>query len=409
MPTQEQINPAVLQWARVTAGLSLDDAARRLGLTSGPRGTAEEKLAAIEAGEKAATDTQIAKMAAVYHRPLIALYLAEPPREANGYEDFRTTTAAVATDEAARLGALVRDVRVRQSILRELVEADEGAVPRGFVGSVPISTPIPAAVAKIRQLLDLPQGASRPKANVDLFSDLRERVEAAGVFVLLLGDLGSWQTAIPASVFRGFAVADDLAPLIVINDQDAKPAWSFTLIHEFAHILVGSTGISGAPTTHNPATPKERVERFCNDVAGETLLPAEALTTLDRLTDLDDLLDEATEIAAAWGVSQAMAAYRLWRVGRADADTYGQAVRVFADRWTKQRKQKREQRQDDEGGPNFYVVRRHRLGSAIVETVGQGLRAEAITHSTAAKVFGVKPGAVEALLSTAGGPRRQAG
>jgi hypothetical protein len=35
-------------------------------------------------------------------------------------------------------------------------------------------------------------------------------------------------------VFRGFAPADDLAPFIVINDND--PAHSFTLLHELVHI-----------------------------------------------------------------------------------------------------------------------------------------------------------------------------
>jgi hypothetical protein len=43
-------------------------------------------------------------------------------------------------------------------------------------------------------------------------------------------------------VFRGFALADDLAPFIVINDND--PAHSFTLPHELVHISGSAQAVS---------------------------------------------------------------------------------------------------------------------------------------------------------------------
>lgn len=52
----------------------------------------------------------------------------------------------------------------------------------------------------------------------DAFAFLRALVEASGVFVLLAGDCGHLTTAVEVSVFRGFAIADALAPFIVIND-----------------------------------------------------------------------------------------------------------------------------------------------------------------------------------------------
>ena len=88
--------------------------------------------------------------------------------------------------------------------------------------------------------------------------------------MLLLGNLGSYHTNIPLEIFRGFAVADALAPMIVINDQDAKTAWGFTALHELAHLWLGSTGVSGGD-------PAVQIEQYCNDVAGEILLPAAEL------------------------------------------------------------------------------------------------------------------------------------
>jgi hypothetical protein len=53
------------------------------------------------------------------------------------------------------------------------------------------------------------------------------------------------------------------------------------------------------------------------------------------------------------------------------------------------------------------------MGEALLRFVGHGLRADTVTHTTAAKVLGVRPGAVEPLLSSVmglgnGAPKRKA-
>jgi Zn-dependent peptidase ImmA (M78 family) len=416
MNSRVAINPAVLVWARQTAGLSVDEAAAKIGLTSGARASAIEKLESMESGEREPSEGQLVKMASVYHRPLLALYMAEPPRPAVRAEDFRTMKAPAPPQETARLEALVRDVRTRQGILRDLMEDEEDAAPLKFVGSLAVNTPVGQAAARIKDALKIDNDRSFRRGMrepYDLFTELRRRAEALRIFVILLGDLGNYLTAISPKVFRGFAVADKLAPMIVINDQDAKAAWSFTLIHELVHIFVGSIGISGLPVTGEPVTQNARVERFCNDVAGELLLPDQALVRVQRMATADAILQEAEILCREWHVSKAMAAYRLWRAQKADADTYGEVVRILGDQWQRQRAVEREKNKATDSGPNYYVVRRHRLGDALLRFVSHELRAEAVTHTTAAKILGVKPGAVEALLSGMvgagnGAPRRKA-
>jgi Zn-dependent peptidase ImmA (M78 family) len=95
--------------------------------------------------------------------------------------------------------------------------------------------------AKIRETLGISTAKQRrARDTTALFSLLRTAAEKAGIYVLLLGDLGSHHSDIGEEVFRGVALADDIAPFVVINDNDATPARSFSLMHELAHIWLSN-------------------------------------------------------------------------------------------------------------------------------------------------------------------------
>lgn len=393
----ENINPSILSWARETAGLSLDEAAARLGLSDGKEVSAADKLQALENGEARPTRNQLLKIASTYRRPLTAFYMAKPPSKAVRGEDFRTTRLRVSSEDEALLDALLRDLRARQDMVKSIMEDDEDIAALPFVGSLSVGTAIVAAAETIRRSLDLgevtgPWRFSGPEA---LFNDLRSRVEALGVFVLLIGNLGSHHSNISEDVFRGFAIADGIAPMIVINDQDAKAARSFTLIHELAHVFVGATGVSGAPIL-DATSGNARVERFCNDVASEFLLPKSLLSAPKAGSDIEAFVEA---MASEWNVSEPMIAYRLHSAGMISGDLYDQLRGMYASRWRALRERTRESNRDVEGGPNYYTIRRHRLGAALLDLVNRNVRENSLTHTKAAKMLGVKPTSVEPLLA----------
>jgi len=252
----------------------------------------------------------------------------------------------------------------------------------------------------IRRLLQLDGSETRDpiRSPDDHFRDLRTRIEAIGVYVLLIGNLGSHHSAISEKVFRGFAIADDFAPFIIINDQDAVAARVFTLMHEFAHILIGSTGISSSPSTGQATTPKARVERYCNDVAGEFLVPAANLPRIDSQASMQEIQAEITRIAEFHNVSEPMVAYRFARTNQIDGDIYSRLIAIYAARVKAKRQQEKQKSAESENGPNYYVVRRHRIGQGLLSLVSQTLRANELTYTKAAKMLGVKPSSVEPLI-----------
>ena len=341
----------------------------------------------------------LVKMAKQYRRPILTFYLSAPPRRVARGADFRTLSGKHPTAADALLDAFLRDVRARQSMVRAVLEDEEEAERLPFIGAGKISDGKTVLLKLLQGLLGVDCLQYRDQNDAGAaFSLLRANAEKKGVFVLLKGDLGSYHTTIDVEVFRGFAIADDVAPFIVINDGDAKPAWSFTLLHELVHLLLGQTGISGACA-------ESETERFCNDVAGEFLLPAHELEDpeLHDRMDFNMVTKRIGEFARARHLSRFMVAYAAHRGGVIDRDVFGKLVSCFRQQWRQTREDRRIQANKQEGGPNYYVVRRHRVGNALIDLAQRMMGVGALTTSKTAKILGVKPKNVQALIDV-GGP-----
>ncbi|MDE0070617.1 MAG: XRE family transcriptional regulator [Caldilineaceae bacterium] len=391
-----KVNPDIMVWARETAGLTKKDAAKKLGFQDSTRSSAVEKLARIERGQKEPSRSQLTRMAAQYRRPLLSFYLSKPPRKGDRGVDFRTIPQSEDTPEEALLDALIRDIRARQSMVRVIMEDEEEAEPLPFVGSHRIEDGRAAVLKSLRALLGIDVADYRAQRDASAaFALLRKSAEEAGIFVLLKGNLGNYKTALDTTVFRGFAIADEVAPFIVINDQDAKPAWSFTLLHETVHVMLGHTGISAVSA-------ENEIAKFCNDVAGEFLLLEEELghLALSHSGQISSITERISALARELKVSRAMIAYKAYRSDLLTWETYNQLRISFREEWLQNREMRRERTRQNETILDHNRVRRHRLGTRIIGIVRRMLAADALSTSKAAQILGVKPRQVQPLLDT---------
>lgn len=390
-----RVHPNILRWARHTAGFTLEEAADKIGLAEAGGQTPVERLAALEAGEVDPSRPLLLRMSKRYRRPLVTFYLPKPPARADRGEDFRTLLEAPSESHEALLGALLRDIQARQSLVRAILEDEEESEPLPFVGSMTQSEGVPALAHSITRTLDLSLNDFRRAHDADeAFDLLRARCAAAGIFVLLVGNLGSHHTDLPLETFRGFAVADDIAPFVVINDQDSRAAWSFTLLHELVHLWLGQTGVSNQNS-------RKKIEKFCDDVASELLFPAAELEqlALRPFGDFGELANTVRAIASARNLSNSMVAYRLLRAGKIDQGTWNQLRTVFREHFARERQRRRERNRQKTGGPDYYRIKRHRLGEALVDVVSRTLSSGELTTTKAGKVLGVKAHQVGQLLA----------
>ena len=397
MPTVA-VNPDLLKWARETSGLSLEDAARKLQIGAARGIEPSNRLMALEEGDDQPTRSLLLRMSKHYRRPLISFYIDNPPLKGDRGEDFRRLPDDYSGEDDARVDALLRDVKTRQSLVRATIEDEDEAVQLPFVGSARIADGSDQVSRQIVDELQFDLDVFRRKPNIsEAFSYLRAKTEAVGVFVLIIGDLGSHHTRMGVEIFRGFALADPIAPFIIVNHQDAKAAWSFTLLHELVHLWLGQTGISGAMA-------ESRLEQFCNDVAGRILPGDDELIELNitNQLDFDVALDRISDFAAERNISRAMVAYKLYRLDRISFDHWNALRNEFRRQWFEFRDRQRRRSREQAGGPNHYVVKRYRAGPALVEIMSRMLGSGAITTIKAGKVLGVKPSRVYELIRQPG-------
>ena len=133
---------------------------------------------------------------------------------------------------------------------------------------------------------------------------LRDHIESAGVLVVFNGVVGNnTHRKLDADEFQGFALVDEYAPLIFVNNADYKTAQIFTLAHELSHIFVGESGLS---KFENLSPADHATEEICNKIAAEFLVPIEefhrqwitASQSSDPYQDLAKRFKVSTVVAA---------------------------------------------------------------------------------------------------------------
>lgn len=382
------MNPILIKWAREQAGLDISEAASALELST------PEKLSAIESGSKAPSRSVLLRMVKTYRRPLLFFYLEKPPLISDKGHDFRTLPAGRVIRDDFLVETLLRQIKARQDLVKSLVVDEEENGALSFVKSA-TSRDSPLEVSNSIQTalkFNLTE-FRRCKSVEEAFDYIRNKAEEIGIFVLLIGNLGSHHTAISARTYRGFAIADEFAPFVVINDQDTKVAWAFTLLHELAHIWLGQDGISGGYS-------ENQIEKICNQIASNILLPEQDIQQLELegiLCD-DDLLDAISEFARDRHLSIKMVALRLLNLGKIKRSSWSYIDQKI-DQSILSEKENARAKKDGGTGPSFYVVRRHRLGNSIVNLVARNLSSGSITPVKAAKILGVKPRSVAPLVN----------
>lgn len=312
-----EVRPELLRWA-----------CERSGIPEGALVHRFPKLTAWERREAMPTLRQVEDFAKVTHTPVGFLFLPEPQEERVPIPDFRTMAGTSAAHPSPDLLDTVYLCQQRQDWYRDFAKT-MGGKALAFVGSTRIQDDVVTTAADIRLALSIDLDERRRIPTwTDALRRFIEQADALGVLAMVSGVVGSNnRRKLNPKEFRGFALADDLAPLVFINGSDSKAAQMFTLAHELAHVWLGQSAVSDAEAR---SIPDNAVERWCNQVAAELLVPLEALReAFDRRTDLPE---EVGRMARRFKVSTLVVLRRIHDAGGLSRDAYWEAYENELDR-----------------------------------------------------------------------------
>jgi Zn-dependent peptidase ImmA (M78 family) len=353
VPVRVDIPRDVLEWAAERSGVS-SEIAEKFPLDRWIEGDRKPTLKQLEAFARAT------------HTPIGLLLLPEPPDEQLPVPDFRTIPGVDVSRPTADLLDTIYLCQQRQEWYRDFALAN-GAEPLPFVGSLQVGENVVAAADRMRETLDfsVADRAEYPTWT-QAFRALADQAEAVGALVMVSGIVGSnTHRALDPDEFRGFALVDDLAPVVFVNGADTKAAQNFTLAHELVHVWLGQSAVSN-PHLGRRAEANE-VERWCNGVAAELLVPLADLRS--EFPHDADLPDELQRLARRYKVSTLVLVRRVFDGGFLSWDAYQEAYQLELERVLE-----RERRSGD--GGSFYntqpVRTSRRFARAIIASTLEG-------------------------------------
>lgn len=215
-------------------------------------------------------------------------------------------------------------------------------------------------------------------------------LEWRGVFVQ--------QASLGREGVRGFSLWDDYAPLIVVNSAYHSTARSYSLMHEYGHML--SRTVAACKDFVGSVEEDRSTERWCERFAASFLIPEQALTEVaaSRGITARRPASEPTvvrRLASRFRVSGRAMAIRLTDLGLGTRDLYSK----FA-AWPKRRDW-------NEGGggdgETRIEKRRRELGDATVHTILEALEAGRLNLRDATDYLSLSPNEVDELAAFSSG------
>ena len=345
----------VLRWAAQRARLDDDDLAVRF-----------HKWPLWLTGDAQPTLKQLENFARLTHTAIGYFFLPQPPALNLPVPDFRTLRDEVLAEPSSGLLDTLFLCQQRQDWYRDHARM-HGLPARPFVGSATLQEPPEAVAQRLRATLGLDAEARRQLPTwSDALRQLIAKAEEIGVMVMVSSVVGSnSHRKLDLGEFRGFALADSLAPLVFMNGADSKAAQMFTLAHELAHVWLGATGVSDAQTGD---VPEQQTERWCNQVAAELLVPLAELQAAHQRNA--PIPEEIQRLAREFKVSTLVALRRLFDAGYISQAALWQHYRAEQERL-------RTLKERSSSGGDFYrslgARTSKRFARAIVSSTLEGL------------------------------------
>ncbi len=363
MRTEVTVNPNLITWAIARAGLDVDQF-----LDNNP--TIQKWIEDV----KKPTVKQLEDFANKVHIPFGYLFMPEPPVESIPFPFFRTGTTT-ANKVSLNVFDTIQILQRRQDWITDYLIENEHE-PLAFVGKFNSETKCEIIVSDIRAILNLQaHWACNFKTFEETLSFITTKIEEVGIFINFNGIVEN-NTHRPISVdeCRGFVLVNQYAPFMFINAADAKAAQLFTIIHELAHIWLGE---SAGFDNQNLLPANDPIEKLCDAVAAEFLVPASSLIDLWQSNPGIDYARRYFKVSPIVIARRAM-------------DLKLISKEYFFNFYNKYIENFKSKKENQASGGDFYATTRKRISVSFANYVNQAVNQNKLLHRDAYKITGLK-------------------
>lgn len=376
------ITGEVLRWARDESGMSIDALAAEINVSPG-------QVEEWEVESRAPSRGQFSRLAEVLRRPSAVFLLPSAPEGSSISPSLRSAPGLGGNPlRQEDLGAIRRAQR-HQSILSWYIR-DRGSPPIDLPTYRPEAD---AATAGENARLTSEIGVEDQlewTTDVQAFRAWCAALERRGVFVQ--------QASLGREGVRGFSLWDDYAPLIVVNSAYHPTARSYSLMHEYGHMLCRT--VAACRDFVGSFEEDRSTERWCERFAASFLIPEQVLIQVasDRgITERRPASEPPVvrKVARRFRVSGRAMAIRLTDLGLGTRDLYSK----FA-AWSK----RRDWNEGGGGDSETRIEKRQReLGHATILTLLEALEAGRLNLRDATDYLRLSPNEVDELAALAAG------
>jgi Zn-dependent peptidase ImmA (M78 family) len=357
MANYVDVKPELLSWAVDRSGVPLPEF--------------REAVAEWLNGQKKPTYNQLENFARQAMVPFGYLFLQRPPDEKLPLPDYRTRKGEAVRKPTPNLIETIFEMQRRQEWMKEFL-LEQGHEPLPFVGSRSVGDNIRAVAKSMRKTLRLSENWAEKHATWEkALTFFRERIEESGILIFANGIVANnTRRTLDPDEFQGFVFVDPIVPLIFVNGADYKVAQMFTIAHELVHVWVGQSALFDLIATR-PAD--FEVERYCNQVAAEFLVPGDKLKAAWPAVSGQD--DAFAVLARKFKVSPIVIARRAKDKRLISKVEFFAFYRAYTSR--------EKQKMDESTGGNFWLTQNVRLGRRFGEAVVTAVREGRLSYTEA--------------------------
>ncbi len=379
MSLKAKINPEILKWARKTAKISLEKCATTISRTC-----KTERIKEWESPDckDFPTFKQVEKLARLYRRPIDVFFLPYIPKDFPALKDFRRNKE---DGISTALVFMMREIQEKQEWLSNFL-SKKREKKLVFAGKFNIKSLVDNVANDIRNTLNIGTIPSTLKP----LKYWIEKAENKRIYISLSSNYHT-RLKLDSDLFKGFVIADKFAPFIFINSDDWDHGQILTLVHELVHIWIGVSGISSETEIKlSPQSTIHPVEKFCNEVAINVLLPHKELTDLFTKNDVITF-KYITRLSRKLGVSNITLINRAYNLQLLTKDKFD-SFRKEADLVWKEFLVKESQKKKSAGGPNYYIMQLRRNSKAFANIVMDFYKSGKVNGTDASRLLKVKEG-----------------